>query len=126
MNKTLELKDDSYYSELLKRLDSKLHKNIPRILVMDALTSGNYKAKNIWTELYIRFRQENIYLYVDKRIDDQTITNTVELLKNVDFMIYSFNLKKAVGAYLLSLICVKPTDNFFVKNPHPDIRYRKV
>ncbi len=101
-------------------------KAIPQELLEAALKSGNYKTKTIWTELYLRFRQDNLYLYVKKEIPDQIIEETVEILKNIEFLVWDFNVKKALGAYLLSQICVKPTNNFFVKNPYPDIRYKKI
>lgn len=95
-------------------------------IIEDALKSGNYNTKTIWTELYLRFRQDNIYLYVKKEIPDADIIQTIETIKNLDYVLFNFNIKKAVGAYLLSLICVKPTNNFFVENPNSKIIYKKV
>ncbi len=95
-------------------------------LIEEALRSGNYKTKTIWTELYLRFRQENIYLYVRKELEDQYIKEVVQIIINLDYLVFNFNVKKAMGAYLLSLICVKPTNNFFVVNPNSSICYKKV
>lgn len=99
---------------------------IAQEIVDDALRSGNYKQKTVWTEMYLRFRQENIYLYVRKELADEIIEETIELLKTLDFSVWDFNIKKAVGAYLLSLICVKPVHNFYVANDSQEVKYKKV
>lgn len=99
---------------------------IPQEIVDDAVRSGNYKQKTVWTEMYLRFRQDNIYLYVKKELDDKFIEDTIILLQKLDFAVWDFNLKKAIGAYLLSLICVKPVHTFFVANDSQEVKYKKV
>ena len=95
-------------------------------LVNSALKSGNFKSKNIWTEMYLRFRSQNIYLYVRKELSDEYIQHIIEQIKSLELIVGHYNHKKCVGAYLLSLICAPPSPNFFVTNPTNTIIYRKI
>ena len=91
-----------------------------------ALKSGNYKKATPWVELYLKFRQINIVLYVDKKYSDEHIEKHLDLLRYVHTHIYDFNYKICVGAYILSQICVPPKGTFFVENLRNTICYKKV
>jgi hypothetical protein len=96
-------------------------------LLDEALRSGNYKRSTPWTELYIRFKTDNIYLYVRKELDEDYLKTVLAVFVNLDVEIWQYDLKKCIGAYLLSLICVPPNPLFFTKNTAPNtLQYRKV
>jgi hypothetical protein len=82
-----------------------------------AMSTMVYKAKNEWTDLYLQYRNENVTLFVDKKLDSLMVSTYIKFLEELDIRIMGFNHKKQVGAYILSTICVPPLTSLNTPNP---------